>query len=100
VSILDAAAPPLGMSASVSFSAIGTDTLIVPMTSIFQQGAQPAVWVIDKDNKLTLRPVRVASYGDGGARITGGLAPGERIVTAGANRLHAGEVVFIADSTR
>lgn len=100
VSIVDPAAPPLGMSASVSFSAIGSDTLMVPMTSLFQQGAQPAVWIIDKGNKLTLRPVRVASYGDGGARISGGLVPGERIVAAGASRMQAGEVVLISDSPR
>ena len=100
VSIVDAVPPPLGMSASVSFSAIGVDTLVVPMTSLYQQGAQPAVWIIDKGNKLTLRPVRVASYSDGGARITGGLVTGERIVAAGASRLQAGEVVSISDSTR
>ena len=100
VSILDSAAPPLGLSATVNFSAPGTDVLLVPMTSLFQQGDQPAVWVIDKDSKLGLRPVRVLSYDDGGVRIAEGVASGERIVTAGVHRLHAGEKVIIADEAR
>ena len=100
VSVLDAAvdhAPLLGISATVNFKMPRSSSILVPMTSVFQQGDLPAIWVIGKDNKLSLRPVRVSSYGDGGARIAEGLAPGERIVTAGVNRLHAGEKVGTAD---
>jgi multidrug efflux system membrane fusion protein len=103
VSILDKAgdstAPPLGMSATVNLNASGKSTLLIPMTSIFQQGDKPAVWIIDKNGKLALRSVRISAYADNGAQIAEGLAPGERIVTAGVNRLHADEKVSVADST-
>lgn len=100
VSILDGATPALGMSATVSFRLPRTNSLLIPMTSIFQQGNQPAVWVISQDNTLGLRPVRVLSYDDDGARIAGGLAIGERIVAAGASRLYTGEQVRIAEDIR
>lgn len=100
VSLVDNAVLPLGMSATVNFKMSRAPSLSVPMAGLFQQGDRPAVWVIGTDNKLSLRPVRVASYGDGGAQVVEGLAPGERIVTAGVNRLHAGEQVVIADGAR
>jgi membrane fusion protein, multidrug efflux system len=96
---VDNTTPPLGMSATVNFKTSGKSTLLVPMTSIFQQGDKPAVWVIDKNGKLALRPVRISAYTDNGARIADGLAVGERIVTAGVNRLHADEKVSATDGT-
>ena len=96
VSVLDATPLSLGMSATVNFRMRATTTAVVPMTAIFQQGDQPAVWVIGSDNKLSLRVVRVSTYGDDGVHVAEGLASGERIVTAGANRMHAGEKVVIA----
>ena len=102
VSIVDSAAdknpPPLGSSATVRFKSQRGSLIQIPLTAIFQQGDKPAVWVIDKDSKLGLRPVRIASYLDAGALLEGGLAVGETIVTAGVTRLHAGEQVQIAQS--
>ena len=98
ISIRDAATLPLGMSATVSFRMHGTSAVVVPMTGLFQHGDQAAVWVIGNDNKLSLRAVRVTTYGDDGVHVAEGLARGERIVTAGVNRLHAGEKVVVADT--
>lgn len=100
VSIVGAAAElPLGMSATVSFSRAtdtATSTTVVPLAAIFQQGDQPAVWVIGKENVVELRPVDVARYGDEGAVLKSGLKDGETIVAAGAFKLTAGEKVRIA----
>jgi multidrug efflux system membrane fusion protein len=57
------------------------------------------VWVIGNDDKLSLRVVRVATYGDDGVHVAEGLAAGERIVTAGVNRLYAGEKVVVSDAS-
>ncbi len=101
---------PLGMSATVRFpsgapDAPGMKRLTVPLTAIFQKGNQPAVWKVMQsgtpgggaDNTVTLQPVSVAAYTDGGAVVTEGLAGGEQIVAAGVNLLTAGEKVRIAD---
>jgi RND family efflux transporter MFP subunit len=98
VSLKDGDSPPLGMSATVRFpSAVaGTTNLVVPLTAIFQQGNQPAVWIVGADNTVKLQPVSVSAYTDSGAVVTGGLAGGEQIVAAGVNLLTAGEKVRVA----
>ncbi len=98
VSIIDHIDLPLGMSATVSFKLQRAPALRVPLTAVFQQGDQPAVWVIGSDNKVSLRKVTVSSFGDGGASVVAGLNAGERVVAAGVNRLQAGETVVIAVS--
>lgn len=89
---------PLGMSATVRFpaGARGATTLLVPLTAIFQQGNQPAVWIVGADNTVKLRAVSVSAYTDAGAAVTGGLAGGEQIVAAGVNLLTAGEKVRVS----
>ncbi|MDP2794844.1 MAG: efflux RND transporter periplasmic adaptor subunit [Sulfurisoma sp.] len=97
VSIADAdASVALGMTATVSFAQAGGEKVVVPLAAILQQGSQPSVWVIGKDNAVALRPIEVERYGDAGAVVSGGLAAGERIVAAGAFKLTAGEKVRIA----
>jgi RND family efflux transporter MFP subunit len=94
VSLLDAdPAVALGMTATVRFALVATDALIVPRAAIFQQGQQPAVWVVGADDTISLRPVTVAAYQDAGAAIADGLKAGERIVAAGVHKLNAGEKV-------
>lgn len=92
-----AASLALGMSARVSFEADRGAGLLVPLTAIFQQGDQSAVWVVGADNTLSLRTVQVAAWRDQGAVLAGGVAAGERIVSAGVHKLAAGEKVRIQD---
>jgi len=88
---------PLGMTATVRFpsGAPGAIRLIVPLTAIFQQGNQPAVWKLGADSTVTLQAVNVAEFTDSGAVVTGGLTGGEQIVAAGVNLLTTGEKVRI-----
>lgn len=84
----------LGMTAKVRFkSRQKNDSLIIPLTAIFQQGNQPAVWVVAADHSISLRPVTVVAYRDAGATIGSGLSAGERIVSAGVHKLNAGEKI-------
>lgn len=93
-----AAGLALGMSARVSFEADRGAGLLVPMTAIFQQGDQSAVWVVGADNTLSLRAVQIAGWRDQGAVIAGGVNAGERIVSAGVHKLAAGEKVRVIDN--
>ena len=94
---------PLGMSATVRFPSgtPGATRLIVPLTAIFQQGNQPAVWRImpsgtpGGDSTVALQAVSVVEFTDSGAVVGGGLASGEQIVAAGVNLLTAGEKVRV-----
>lgn len=88
----------LGMTARVRFTGTGkTDQLIVPLSAIFQQGDQPALWIVAADNSISLRKVQVAAYRDDGAVIAGGVKAGERIVSAGVHKLNAGEKIRVIE---
>jgi len=90
----------LGMTARVRFAANRkSDGLLIPLTAIFQQGKQVAVWIVAADRTVSLRPVQVAAYRDDGAVIAGGLAAGERIVSNGVHRLAVGEKIRIIESS-
>jgi RND family efflux transporter MFP subunit len=87
----------LGMTARVRFTGKQNAEIIVPVSAIYQQGAQTAVWIIAADHRISLRPVQIAAYRDEGAVIRQGLNPGERIVSAGVHRLAAGEKIHIIE---
>jgi len=88
----------LGMTAQVRFRNHDKQGgLIVPLSAIFQQGDQAAVWVVAADHSVNLRKVEVAAYRDDGAVIAGGLTPGERIVSAGVHKLNAGEKIRVIE---
>lgn len=93
----------LGMTANVKFpgeqsAAPAGEKLTVPLAAIFQQDGQPALWVVDAAQTITLRRVAVASYGDARAVLDGGLKAGERIVIAGVHKLSEGQKIKAVDS--
>jgi RND family efflux transporter MFP subunit len=71
-----------------------TREIAIPSTSLFHQGAHPAVWVLEGAKpRLALRPVAVQSYRDRSVILTSGLREGERIVAAGVHTVFVGERV-------
>ena len=89
----------LGMTARVTIGATGKNNgFLVPLTAIFQQGDQSAVWIVAQDRSVSLRPVTVASYRDDGALVSAGITAGERIISAGVHKLVAGEKIRIIES--
>ena len=88
----------LGMTAQVRFNTSEKNAgLLIPLTAIFQQENQAAVWIVAADHSISLRPVQITAYRDGGAIIGGGLAAGERIVSAGVHKLSAGEKIHVVE---
>ncbi len=90
----------LGMSARVRFNGSkGADSaLLIPLTAIYQQGKQSAVWVVGADHVVSLRKVTVSAYKEEGAVIADGLKAGERIVSRGVHRLSAGEKIQLIEA--
>jgi multidrug efflux system membrane fusion protein len=85
----------LGMTATLSFERPDAQHLAeVPLSAIFQQGTQPAVWVVDRaTGVIALRPVTVARWNDDTAVISSGVKDGEMIATAGVHKLEPGQKV-------
>jgi multidrug efflux system membrane fusion protein len=65
----------------ISEKALGTDQ------------AKRFVLVVDKDNKTAYRAVKTGAVQDGLVIVESGLAPGERIVVNGLQRVHPGDAV-------
>lgn len=89
----------LGMTAQVRIQPAMTQPVYeLPITALFQQGAQPAVWVLPQQaGQLQLRPVQLASLDTVSIRVSAGLSPGERVVVAGVHRLDEKQKVKVWD---
>jgi len=94
----DLADVALGMSAIVRAERSGASAFLLPVSALFSKDDDPRVWVVDPSS-LTVQPVAVKTAGltDEGVRIVAGLNPGDRVVTAGANMLVAGQKVRLLD---
>lgn len=85
----------VGMTAEVSFDqAGGKSGVTVPLTAMAGQSANPAVWVV-RDGKAVMVEVKTGNYGENTVEITEGLAKGDRVITAGTQKLSEGEEVRV-----
>ena len=80
-----------GMTATVTLTPVDTGQVAkLPLAAILNRGSGPSVYVVDASGMLALRPVTVASFTEDAAWVTSGVDAGDRIVTLGAQKLHAG----------
>ncbi|WP_229411167.1 MULTISPECIES: efflux RND transporter periplasmic adaptor subunit [unclassified Massilia] len=72
--------------------------LRAPLSSLVQNKGSSAVWVIDSVNgaqQVRLQPVQVGGVSGNDVLLSGGVRPGQSIVTAGVNLLKNGQKVKI-----
>jgi multidrug efflux system membrane fusion protein len=97
VTVLDPdATVQLGMTANVFLKRNGTHLRVarLPLTALFQNGEQPAVWIIDpKTNQVQLKTVQIGRYTQDYVTVVSGLNEGDVVVRAGVHKLNPGEVV-------
>ena len=92
----------LGMTAAVHFRRnAGPPIALVPASAVVASDGSPAVWVLDQGaTRAALHPVQVATWrGDGQVAITGGVADGAKVVTAGAALLDVSVPVTVWPGT-
>jgi len=58
--------------------------ILIPAEAVIHEGDTARVWVASRDGLLHVRDVTIADSADGMVKVSGGLRPGERIVTSGA----------------
>jgi len=88
----------LGSTVVGSFKLQAEMQIEIPSSALNMSQGGAAVWVIDaKDNTVHLRPVTVARYAQNSLVIADGLQAGERVVTAGAQTLHEGQLVELME---
>jgi RND family efflux transporter MFP subunit len=87
---------PLGSTVTIRLNVPGqTAAMTAPIGAIYDRGQGPGVWVVGAQNKVSWRPVKLASVGEETAVVAAGLRSGERFVALGAHLLHEGEAVRI-----
>ena len=75
-------------------------TVSIPGSALFQKDGKPAVWLVEKDKTVQLKPITVQRYqGDFLVVVGDGLAQGDVVVTAGVQKLLPGEKVALMDAS-
>lgn len=103
IAVLDADADMrLGMTASVVLQQPGAaNAAVLPLTAVYQQGANTALWVVDAATQsVKLAPVKIGAYRESTVTIESGVNEGDLVVTAGVHKLTPGQKVRVAPSTR
>jgi membrane fusion protein, multidrug efflux system len=95
----DARGVALGMTAVVQASRANTTGFLLPLSSLYSKDGSPRVWLVDPATSTVQSvPVRTAGFVDEGVRIVDGIRAGDRVVTAGANLLVAGQKVRLLEA--
>jgi len=90
--------PYAGMSATLYIDYdYGSDNMVsIPIGAIFEENGQSMVWVLEKDNTVHQRVVKIVEVKrDGCVLLSYGVKEGESVVTAGVHSLTAGQKVEI-----
>lgn len=66
------------------------NALLVPQRAVSELQGGYQVAVVDRDNKVTIRPVTVGPHVDSRWVIASGLNPGEHIIAEGIQKVHPG----------
>jgi len=94
----------LGMTATVWIPSNTPSTPTVPLSAVFtpqNQPEQPSVWLVDeRTSTVKAVPVRIGDTLSGERVAITGLAAGQLIVSAGANRLVEGQPVRLPHSVK
>jgi HlyD family secretion protein len=82
-----------GGFATANITAGSTDAPMLPESAVLNDSQGSYVYIIDKDNAVRRRPVKVASVTDGGVVIGEGLNGTERVVLSAGPFLTEGEKI-------
>jgi RND family efflux transporter MFP subunit len=87
----------IGMTAELRLRSSGDAVAQVPLSALFHRDGRPAVWIVEND-RVRLQQVATGEVQGNAVAVTAGLHAGQRIVTAGVNRLADGQRVAPSES--
>jgi membrane fusion protein, multidrug efflux system len=73
------------------------ETVMIPGSALFQKDGKPAVWLVEKDKTVQLKPITVQRHQGDSVIIGDGLTQGDVVVTAGVQKLLPGQKVALID---
>lgn len=71
------------------------DVTAIPTAAVQQGSAGAFVFLVQQDDTIVVRPVKLGAINNGMVAVNEGLQPGDRVVTEGNDRLRAGAKVEI-----
>lgn len=86
-----------GSSVRGTIQLSGAPAARLPMTALFSQNNQPAVWVVDTNNTTKLVPIEIKRFDTQDFLVTKGLASGDNVVVAGVQQLRPGMAVRLLE---
>ena len=92
----------LGMTATIRLSLpdVASGSVLLPTTAIFSEQGKDAVWVVDANQTVNLKPVMMSGVQDNQVFVRGDLPPGTQVVTAGVHLLRVGQKVRVMDDVQ
>jgi RND family efflux transporter MFP subunit len=75
------------------FSVGSRQGIAVPVSAVVERGALTSVWAVSREGIARLRLVRLGTATGGRVEVLSGLSAGDRIVTAGAEKVTDGAKV-------
>jgi RND family efflux transporter MFP subunit len=92
---------PARMSLGAAVVGVGTfkprRAIVLPRGALFRWNDAPAVWLLDtRDHTVQPQVVTIDRYTNDKLILSGGVSPGDTVVTAGIQFLHPGQIVGIA----
>ena len=89
----------LGMTATLTLADSQTDRVArLPLSSLYSQGGDPSLYVVDDKGAISLKPVAVKSYDSNCVVISSGVDEGAKIVVLGVQKLDPAEKVRVVSS--
>jgi RND family efflux transporter MFP subunit len=89
----------LGMTATLTLADPQTERVArLPLSSLYSQGGDPSLYVVDGKGDVTLKPVAVKSYYTNSVVISGGVEEGAKIVALGVQKLDPSQKVRVVSS--
>ncbi len=89
----------LGMTATLTLADRETERVArLPLSSLYSQGGDPSLYVVDDKGAISLKPVSVKSYDSNCVVISSGVDEGAKIVVLGVQKLDPSQKVRVVSS--
>src|SRR5882724_13287269 len=89
----------LGMTATLTLADSQTERVArLPLSSLYSQGGEPSLYIVDDKGDVALKPVAVKSYESNCVVVSGGVDEGAKIVVLGVQKLDPTQKVRVVSS--
>ena len=94
---LTASPPEMTLGAAVvgRARAEGNEAIVLPWSALYEWKGSPAVWIVGTDNRVFPQTISIEAFATKELVVSGGIKPGDKVVTAGIQFLRPGQEVSI-----